>query len=50
MNDSLSLSLSLNPSSLPSAGVPGEPMPVESEEDIFDIINYPHKKPEERSV
>ena len=47
----LPLSLSLSLSSLPSSGVPGEPIiPVESKEDIFDIINYPYKKPEERSV
>ena len=50
-NLSLSLSLSLSSSPLcPSLGVPGEPIPVESEEDIFDVINYPYKKPEERSV
>jgi hypothetical protein len=48
-NTSQNLSPSLPPSSL-SLGVPGEPVPVESEEDIFDIINYPYKKPEDRSV
>ncbi|XP_067010757.2 DNA polymerase beta isoform X1 [Anabrus simplex] len=31
-----------------STGVPGEPVPVTSEEDIFDYIDYPYKKPEER--
>ena len=52
---SLSLSLSLHSSVQFSVyyhptGVPGEPIPVECEEDIFDIINFPYKKPEERSV
>ncbi|XP_071439901.1 DNA polymerase beta-like [Hetaerina americana] len=32
-----------------STGIPGEPVPVSSEEDIFEYINYPYKKPEERS-
>ncbi|KAF2896363.1 hypothetical protein ILUMI_09826 [Ignelater luminosus] len=32
-----------------STGVPGEPLEINSEEDIFDFINYPFKKPEERS-
>ncbi|XP_041988099.1 DNA polymerase beta-like isoform X2 [Aricia agestis] len=31
-------------------GMPGEPIPIESEEDIFDYIDYPYKKPEERNV
>lgn len=30
-------------------GVPGEPLQVTSEEDIFDFIGYPYKKPSERS-
>lgn len=29
-------------------GVPGEPVPLTSEEDIFDVIEFPYKKPEER--
>ncbi|XP_018566003.1 DNA polymerase beta-like [Anoplophora glabripennis] len=29
-------------------GVPGEPVEIHSEEDIFDYIDYPYKKPEER--
>ncbi|KAL5022135.1 hypothetical protein ScPMuIL_001290 [Solemya velum] len=32
-----------------STGTPGEPLPVSSEEDIFDYINYPFKKPNERN-
>ena len=32
------------------AGVPGEPLPVTSEEDIFDYIDYPFKKPADRNV
>ena len=31
-------------------GIPGEPLPVTCEEDIFAMIDYPYKKPEERSV
>ncbi|XP_028174412.1 DNA polymerase beta-like [Ostrinia furnacalis] len=31
-------------------GVPGEPVPISSEEDIFDYIDYPYKKPEERNM
>jgi DNA polymerase beta len=33
-----------------STGQPGEPLPVSSEEDIFDYINFPYKKPEERNL
>ncbi|KAG8229141.1 hypothetical protein J437_LFUL009210 [Ladona fulva] len=33
-----------------ATGIPGEPLEVTSEEDIFDYINYPYKKPEERSM
>ncbi|KAL1139849.1 hypothetical protein AAG570_006826 [Ranatra chinensis] len=33
-----------------STGVPGEPLPVSSEEDIFDYINYPYKTPTERNL
>jgi len=33
-----------------STGVPGEPLPVSSEEDIFDFIDYKFKKPSERSL
>lgn len=36
--------------SLTCSGVPGEPLPVESEEDIFGIIEYPYKKPGERNM
>ncbi len=32
------------------AGVPGKPLPVSSEEDIFDYISYQYKKPEERNM
>lgn len=32
-----------------STGVPGEPLPVTCERDIFEYINYPYKKPEERN-
>ncbi|XP_050347138.1 DNA polymerase beta-like [Nymphalis io] len=31
-------------------GIPGEPVQIESEEEIFDYIEYPHKKPEERNM
>ncbi|XP_064382642.1 DNA polymerase beta-like [Halichondria panicea] len=31
-------------------GVPGEAIPVTSEEEVFDILNYPFKKPEERNL
>lgn len=31
-------------------GVSGEPVPITSEEDIFDYIDYPFKKPEERNL
>ncbi|CAH2076400.1 unnamed protein product, partial [Iphiclides podalirius] len=33
-----------------ATGVPGEPVPITSEEDIFDYIEYPYKKPEERNL
>ncbi|KAK7506743.1 hypothetical protein BaRGS_00002218 [Batillaria attramentaria] len=33
-----------------STGVPGEPLPVTSEEDIFDYIGMDYKKPSERSA
>lgn len=29
---------------------PGEPLPVNSEEDIFEYIGYPYKSPEERNL
>ncbi|KAK4877994.1 hypothetical protein RN001_010500 [Aquatica leii] len=32
-----------------STGVPGEPLPITCEEDIFDFINFPYKTPNERS-
>ncbi|KAJ3650767.1 hypothetical protein Zmor_016847 [Zophobas morio] len=32
-----------------STGVPGEPVEIHSERDIFDFIGYPFKTPEERS-
>ena len=35
---------------LGATGVPGEPIPVSSEEEIFQIVDYPYKKPEERNV
>ncbi|XP_053612299.1 DNA polymerase beta-like [Plodia interpunctella] len=31
-------------------GIPGEPIPISSEQDIFDYINFPYKKPEERNM
>lgn len=31
-------------------GTPGEPVPVNSEKDIFDYIEYPYKRPEERNT
>lgn len=31
-------------------GIPGEPLPVSSEEDVFDYIDMKYKKPEERSM
>ena len=31
-------------------GVAGEPMKVESEKDIFDIINKPYVQPKDRNV
>ncbi|XP_045768825.1 DNA polymerase beta-like [Maniola jurtina] len=31
-------------------GVPGEPVPITSEEEIFDYIDYPYKQPEERNM
>lgn len=34
---------------LDAAGVPGDPLPVSSERDIFDYIDFPFKKPEERN-
>lgn len=33
-----------------STGVPGEAVQITSEEEIFDYINYPYKKPEERNM
>lgn len=33
-----------------STGTPGEPLPVSSEQDIFDYIDYPYKTPEERNL
>lgn len=33
-----------------STGTPGEPLPVTCEEDIFEYISYPYKKPEERDI
>ena len=32
-----------------SPGIPGEPIPVESEEEIFAIIDFPYKTPSERN-
>lgn len=32
------------------AGVAGEPILVSSEEEIFQVIDFPYKKPEERNV
>ncbi|XP_063711789.1 DNA polymerase beta-like [Symsagittifera roscoffensis] len=33
-----------------STGVAGEPIPVTSEQEIFEIINYPFKSPKERAA
>ncbi|KAK4292588.1 hypothetical protein Pmani_034659 [Petrolisthes manimaculis] len=33
-----------------STGVPGEPLPVSSEKDVFEYINYPYKLPKERCM
>ncbi|XP_022165404.1 DNA polymerase beta-like [Myzus persicae] len=33
-----------------STGIPGEPVEINSEEDIFDYLDYPYKKPEERNI
>jgi hypothetical protein len=30
-------------------GIPGEPLPVSSEEDVFDYVGMKFKKPSERS-
>lgn len=32
------------------AGVPGEPIPVKTEQEIFEMIDYPYQKPEERNL
>ena len=32
------------------SGVPGEPLPVSSEKDVFDIIGMDYKTPEERNA
>ena len=32
------------------SGQPGEPLPISSEEEIFDYIDYEYKKPQERNV
>lgn len=32
-----------------SSGIPGEPVEITCEEDIFDYLDYPYKKPEERN-
>lgn len=31
------------------SGIPGEPVEISSEEDIFDYIDYPYRKPEDRN-
>ncbi|CAG4975519.1 unnamed protein product [Parnassius apollo] len=33
-----------------ATGVPGEPVPIKSEEEIFEYIEYPYKKPQERNL
>ncbi|KAL4148348.1 hypothetical protein QTP88_002612 [Uroleucon formosanum] len=33
-----------------STGIPGEPVEINSEKDIFEYIDYPYKKPEERNI
>lgn len=32
-----------------TSGVPGEAVEITSEEDIFDYLDYPYRKPEERN-
>lgn len=32
-----------------STGVPGEPVEINSEKEIFDCIGFPYKEPQERS-
>jgi hypothetical protein len=36
--------------SIDHTGVPGEPLPVTSEEDIFDYIGMDFKEPKDRSM
>ena len=31
-----------------STGVPGEPLPIESEQDIFDYLDMKYKEPKDR--
>ncbi|GLV42418.1 hypothetical protein CBL_03155 [Carabus blaptoides fortunei] len=33
-----------------STGIAGEPVPIASEEEIFEYIDFPYKKPEERNM
>lgn len=35
---------------LTCTGIPGEPLPVTCEEDIFDYVGMDYKKPEERNL
>ncbi|XP_037084109.1 DNA polymerase beta-like [Pollicipes pollicipes] len=35
---------------LGATGTPGEPVPVTSEEEIFEYLQYPYRRPEERSL
>lgn len=35
--------------SFPVQGIPGEPVVITSEEDIFEYIGYAYKKPSERN-
>nr|CAD7260743.1 unnamed protein product [Timema shepardi] len=32
-----------------ATGIPGEPVPISSERDIFEYIDFPYKKPEDRN-
>jgi DNA polymerase beta len=31
-------------------GVPGDPLPISSEQDVFEILGVPYRSPEQRSL
>lgn len=45
-----SIFLFVTDNNLSILGVPGEPVEITSEEDIFVCINYPYKNPEDRNA